>query len=416
MTKRILFVDDEPFILEALKRGLRGMRHEWEMAFVTSASAALDELRQERFDAVVTDMRMPGMDGAEFLENVQKEYPNTVRIVLSGQCDNILVPGSMDPTHQLLLKPCDVEELKRRLSLAFSMQDLIKNPAMGTAITRLRAIPSQPHAYSELMSALRSSNTSLSQIEEIISQDAALATKTLQLANSAFIGASGQVSSLQKAVSLIGTDALRTVAFTLQVFSQFGENTKAARYLPRLWDHCLDVGYLARQIALNGGCSAALVEQSATAAVIHDAGIAVLLTEKSEEYVSAFCVEGERPPQISLERERELFGCTHAEVGAYLMSIWGLPPSLVYTVAFHHSPSNDLNHEFSALTAVYFAESIVNCDAPNAVEHCDDIDHEYLERFNLTAEIPAWKKIYENYKETTGKRVTCELQASFCRR
>jgi len=405
MRRRLLFVDDEPLILDALRRALRGMHHEWEMTFVTSASAALAELNREGCDAVVTDMRMPEMDGAELLHEVQKRYPKTVRIVLSGQSHADAILRSIDPAHQFLSKPCDIEELKRRLSLAFSMRDLVTNSALGATVTKLQSIPSHPFVYSELMKALGSNIASLKQIEKIISGDAALATRTLQLANSAFIGASGQVSSLQKAVSLIGTETLRTLALALHVFSRFKGNPKASKYLSALWEHSLEVVYLARQIALKGNYPASLAEQTSTAAIIHDVGIAVLLAEMPDEYAKAFKSAKDDIPQVSLEQERQTFGCTHAQVGAYLLSIWGLPSTLVYAVGLHHSPSADLQAQFSPLTAVYLADAVINRDPENAFEQCEDLDLRYLERFGIGPDIGEWEKVYKDSKkrhERTG--------------
>ena len=85
--KRILFVDDEQRILDGLRRLLRDKRAEWEMVFVDGGSKALEQLRASPFDIVITDMRMPGMDGATLLTHVKEEFPDVVRLVLSGCSD-----------------------------------------------------------------------------------------------------------------------------------------------------------------------------------------------------------------------------------------------------------------------------------------------------------------------------------------
>ncbi|HEU4771446.1 MAG TPA: response regulator, partial [Candidatus Udaeobacter sp.] len=82
--KRILFVDDEPKILEGLQRMLRPQRNEWEMAFAPGGEAALAMLAAENFDVIVSDMRMPGVDGAALLETVRANYPGMLRVILSG--------------------------------------------------------------------------------------------------------------------------------------------------------------------------------------------------------------------------------------------------------------------------------------------------------------------------------------------
>jgi YesN/AraC family two-component response regulator len=85
LSKRLLFVDDDPMVLDGLRRSLHNMRHDWEMHFVDSAAAALEIMESQPFDAVASDMRMPVKDGAQPLEEVKERYPDVVRMILSGQ-------------------------------------------------------------------------------------------------------------------------------------------------------------------------------------------------------------------------------------------------------------------------------------------------------------------------------------------
>ncbi|MGB7149491.1 MAG: response regulator, partial [Terriglobales bacterium] len=217
MPKRLLFVDDEAMVLNGLRRALHGMRREWDMEFVDGATAAMEALDRETYDAIITDMRMPVTDGAQLLELVKERHPEVVRIVLSGQSSREAVFRSIAPAHQFLSKPCDPQELVTRLGQAFTMRDLLSNQALKTVISRLRSIPSLPTLYQELTAVLRLEDPSLVQIERIIAKDVGMATKILQLSNSAFIGARGRVSSLLQAVSLIGTETVRTLVLSFHV-------------------------------------------------------------------------------------------------------------------------------------------------------------------------------------------------------
>ena len=107
MPKRLLFVDDEAMVLSGLRRALHGMRAEWDMHFVDGAEAALKILDEMPFDVVVSDMRMPKMDGAQLLERVKMRHPDVIRMVLSGQSSRAAVLRSLAPAHQFLSKPCD---------------------------------------------------------------------------------------------------------------------------------------------------------------------------------------------------------------------------------------------------------------------------------------------------------------------
>ena len=389
MTKRLLFVDDDGMVLDGLRRALHGMRQTWEMNFVDNAEAALQALEKEPYDAVISDMRMPLMDGAQLLEQIKQRYPDVVRMILSGQSSREAVYRSIAPAHQFLSKPCDPQELAARLEQAFAMRDLLANQSLKTVISRLRSIPSLPTLYHEITAALRLESPSLDQIARIISKDVGMAAKMLQLANSAFVGTSGRVHSLQQSLSLIGTETVRNLVLSVHVFSQFDGNTQIRASLPALWDHSVAVSALAQRIANSEGCAKAMVEQSFTAGLLHDIGKVVLLAEMPREYHEIF----EHKAEISKNLERERLGCTHAEVGAYLMSIWGLPLSLVHAVAFHHHPSDSKETSFSSLTAVHVADAIISTTEGNLLNHDIDLDTTYLDRLGLRDKETLWRSL-----------------------
>ncbi len=390
MPKRVLFVDDETMVLNGLRRALHGMRAEWDMQFVDGAAAALQALEEQVYDAIVTDMRMPVTDGAQLLELVKERHPEVVRIVLSGQASREAVFRSIAPAHQFLSKPCDPQELVTRLAQAFTMRDLLSNQSLKTVISRLRSIPSLPTLYQELTAVLRLEDPSLTQIERIISKDVGMAAKILQLSNSAFIGARGRVSSLLQAVSLIGTETVRTLVLSFHVFSEC-ENSGIAPYLSALWDHSVTVATLAQRIATSEKADKALVEESFAAGLLHDVGKVVLLAEMLDRYKN---ILGAKPDSI-LALELEHLGCTHAQVGAYLVSIWGLPVPLVHAIAFHHNPLDTGENQFSSLSAVHAADAIASQTDPSPLNHDIELDLNYLDRLGLREREAVWHGFHE---------------------
>jgi putative nucleotidyltransferase with HDIG domain len=383
--KRLLFVDDDRMVLSGLRRALHETRGEWEMTFVEQGEAALEAMQQQPFDAVITDMRMPGMNGAELLERVKDRHPEVIRIVLSGQSEKEAMLRSIAPAHQYLAKPCDIRELKLRLSQAFASRDLVRNPAIAAAIARLRSIPSLPAIYSELTEALRAETTSLAQIEAIVGKDVGMATKLLQLANSAFIGVHGRVSSLRQAVSLIGVETVRTLTLSIHVFSRFDRNAATAAPLAALWEHSVRVATLAQRIAVAQTGNKAMAEECFAAGLLHDVGKVILLGEKPKEY-SEILARGATSIEAA---EVEVLGCSHAQLGAYLMSMWGLPTSLVHAVAFHHCPSAAIEEEFSPLTAIHCADALAHVATDGDEKTL--MEESYLEKLGLADKVTSWR-------------------------
>jgi putative nucleotidyltransferase with HDIG domain len=390
MSKRLLFVDDEKMVLDGLRRALHGMRQKWEMNFVDSAAAALQALEQGPYDAIITDMRMPGTDGAQLLEQVKQSHPDMVRVVLSGQSSREAVFRSISPAHQFLSKPCDPQELVTRLGQAFAMRDLLSNQSLKTLVSSMQSIPSLPMLYEELTDVLRQESSSLAQIERIISKDVGMAAKILQLANSAFIGARGQVSSVRQAVNLIGIESVRTLVLSIHVFSRCKANSEESAHLLSLWEHSVTVAAVAQRIATAEGCPKALVEESFAAGLLHDIGKVIFLSEMLDKYRPLL----ESDPASTVALELELLGCTHAQLGAYLVSIWGLPLPLVHAVAYHHSPAETADMQFSSLTAVHCADAIASTNNAANLNRDIELDLNYLDRLGLKQREADWRSFY----------------------
>src|SRR5690606_34045961 len=125
--RRILFVDDEPHVLDGLRDLLHKRLREWEMSFALGGQEALTLLETRPFDVVISDMRMPGIDGVTLLRLVKERYPAIARIVLSGQAERDAVVNALPVAHQFLSKPCDVEVLYAVVERACGLQGLLQD-------------------------------------------------------------------------------------------------------------------------------------------------------------------------------------------------------------------------------------------------------------------------------------------------
>ncbi len=389
-------------VLQGLQRSLRSMRAEWEIEFATSGLAALDAMSESPFDVVITDMRMPGMDGAQLLDQVKAKFPRTVRIILSGQSDRETILRSVGPSHQYLSKPCDVDELKQRLTRAFGLRDMFDNPALKEVVCRLKAVPSLPKLYVAVTEALRSPDTSIATIGDLIAKDMGMAAKVLQLVNSAFFGLSCQVSNPQQATALIGIENLKALVLSVQVFDDLGEH--ALKELGFLWNHSMITASFAKAITQVQKCPRAFVDEAFAAGLLHDIGLLVL--------ASAFGAEFQRVLQCGLQSgkglescEADAFGCTHAAVGAYLLGLWGLSDAVVEAVAWHDHPSLAQPKAFTPLIAVHAADY---CDRvvhpyPGIVDPIE-LDEPLLTRLGIQGQLPAWRLACEEIAARSQNR------------
>lgn len=396
MKKRILFVDDEQNVLKGLQRSLRGQRNAWEMVFVESASEALKAVNATRFDAIVTDMRLPVMNGAQLLETLAKDYPGLIRIILSGHSDEEMIIRSTRFAHQFIVKPCDADRLKAALNRVFECRSLLANEGVQSLVAGLKSLPSIPHVYQDVVAKLRASDASLRQIGGVVSTDPAMTAKILQLVNSAFFGLGRQVSDCGEAVTMIGLDALKSLVLSFGIFSQFDQKLfkNGAVSIESLLQHSLEVGRLAQRIAQSEGANKATANECFLAGLLHDIGILILMQNFSEDYTKARTLASKQEIDL-VAAEQEVFGTNHGAVGAYLLGIWSLADSVVEAVAFHHQPGFSSSGTFSPLSAVHVANALIRQSGSSGdnTGEIGEVDYEYLARTGLTERLDIWKKL-----------------------
>lgn len=385
----ILFVDDEPNILEGLQRMLRPMRNEWEMTFVGSALEALRTLKEQKIDVIVSDMKMPGMDGAQLLQEVRESYSHVVRIILSGYSEKEMIMKSVGAAHQYLSKPCDSEMLKTTVKRVCTLRNLLTDEHLRRLVSQMPTVPSLPSLYSELIDELGKTEPSTKKVGEIVKKDIGMTVKILQIVNSAFFGLRRQISDSREAVEYLGLDTISSLTLGLGVISQL-ESKSYPALLADIWAHSIGVGVLANKIAVAENREAA--SDAFTAGLLHDIGTIVLAVNLPEQFKEVqSLVKNENLSRI--EAERKVFEATHADVGAYLLGLWGLRSEVVEAVALHNNPSESRKDSFTALTAVHIANVLQHLNHQHDFDiNQPNFDMEYLAKLGLMEKIPVWQE------------------------
>ena len=386
--RRILFVDDEAMILKGIERLLRPMRKEWEMVFATGAAKAREHMESARYDVIVTDMMMPEMDGAQLLTYVKEHFPWTIRLVLSGHAEQDLAMKCIGVAHQYLAKPCDPAALKSTIARLTEPEFGIRNEQIMTLVTQLEGLPTLPEAYLRMLDLLDEPNATSDDIGAVIAADMSLTAKLLQMVNSSFFGIGRHVSKPSEAVGILGMNTLKTVVVAMHLSTWF-ESTSGCRFTAtHAAEHGRQVGAAARAIALAEGSSRVTVDDSFAAGLLHDIGKLILASSLPDQFASVAA----RKTGNLLDAEREVFGATHAEVGGYLLGLWGLPGAVVEAVTLHHAPCESDSPGFTALTATHVANSLVRESvADTEGRHHPPPDTEYLNRLGLGDRLPVWR-------------------------
>jgi CheY-like chemotaxis protein len=318
--KRILFVDDEAAILASLSNLLRKDRHRWDLVFANGGPEAARHLAETQFDVIVTDMRMPELDGAQLLELVRKTSPRTVRIMLSGHAESEAVLRALPLVHQFISKPCDIKTLRSLLERCSQDNVLDPDRSVTAATGALPGLPSHPTRHAELLAVLADPRCSVAQLITIIERDPAMAAKLLQIANTSYFGSGQAIVSVASAVATVGVEMIRELARS-NMFTPAGALAEGFS-IDELCESSVRSAQQARRISDPRRGDAAY-----TAALLQDIGRLVLAVEMRERYAQVLAAVA-RTGRSLAEVEREQLGVTNDAVRAQLFMLWALPDSL----------------------------------------------------------------------------------------
>ncbi|HHV15175.1 MAG TPA: HDOD domain-containing protein [Gelria sp.] len=395
----ILFVDDETYILDSLRRRLRTMNERWQILFADSAKSALELMAQYDVDVVITDLVMPGCNGVELLEKVAHTHPHTVRIILSGNIDRLTALGSTEVAHQFINKPTSAEELRILVERICQLRDLLDNRKYIRLATEIQNLPSLPSTYYELLEEINAPDPSIKRIGSIINKDLGMTAKVLQIINSAFFGLPHRVYSVDQAVALLGLDTLRALVIHVNIFSSFPPGRTVLSSVLSLRDHSLLVGYLAKKILQEEKVQKELAEKAMLVGILHDIGY-LLLAHMPD--ISRQVIQMSREHGYSLaEAEYELTGISHAEIGAYLLGIWGFEEELVEAVAFHHHPSQAPHPGSGMLMAVYIADTLLNW-VGETIGGKEKLSLNYLQNQGMALDMDYWINVADDLQKKVG--------------
>jgi putative nucleotidyltransferase with HDIG domain len=316
--------------------------------------------------------------------------------------------------------------MKYIIERACKLRDLLKNERLKKIVAGIKNLPSLPVLYSLIVAEMHSKDVSLKKVGHIISQDVSMSAKILQLVNSAFFGLPQKIADPQQAAIYLGIDTLKALVLSINVFSSFTEESELFWFsLGDMRKRSIMVGRLARDIARDETDDAKVAEEALIAGILHDVGRLIML--KIPEQCRMMMDFIERTGCDLVDAEYTVMKTSHAELGAYLLGLWGISDNVVEAVAFHHNPSKlledmfiipgessnkdkdkdtdkiksskkkskslsakKLSREYCTLTAVHVANSLLMQESSSDTTVFPYIDMRYLSRLGLTDKLPGW--------------------------
>jgi HD-like signal output (HDOD) protein len=331
------------------------------MVFALGGPAGLQELESSKFDVVVTDMRMPIVDGAALLTRVKELQPHAVRLVLSGQTDAQTALKSVFTAHQFLAKPCDIEKLRNVVKRCCELNEVLAADELKSLCGDVSVLPAAPTTYLAMSKVLNDPNSSIGDVARIVEREPTLCAKVLQVVNSAFFGLPRAVSSVSQAASYLGTLALRDLALAMETVAGL---QKGKRPLPQasytaFQINALGVGLLGRRFFVADRRKA---DDAFVAGMLRDMGHLMLATHAGSH---------------------ESKSDQHAALSAYLLGLWGIPHSVLEAVAFHEHPERVEHDGLEVVDVVNLADALVSRLSPSPFQEPPSLDPARLERLGL---------------------------------
>jgi len=386
--KLAFVVDDQPSALRAVVMVMETLGPEWSVSGFVNPQDALVALKTQAPDLVLSDFSMPEMVGSELLEVVREAAPNAVRMIMSGWVD-LTKLSKITSAHQYFTKPFDTLKLKELIRRTFAARDSIHDLQLRQLVVGLRSLPSLPHVYHTVITKLEDEEGSSEAIAGLVAQDAGLSSKLLHLANSSLFGHGQQVSDPFEAVLCLGTELIKAVVLSQELFKQYASLKHSDLDIPRLWSHCWDVAEMAQYICHQTDGSQA--EAAFLAGLLHEVGLVILLDNFPQPFTAACEAAKKKRSPLSLEL-LEVFKASPSHVGAYLLELWGMPSKVLSAVAFHEHPENDPTSQLPLSAVLYVADQISARRAPPHAFAIPDWNSDYLKKLGWWERIPAWEQ------------------------
>ena len=361
---RILFVDDEEYILNSLKRSFS--QADYDILTADSGKMGLEILEKQPVDVVISDFKMPEMNGLQFLGQVREKHPHALRAFLSGYVDQLAVIKALTNGIATVYfpKPWDDTELKVSIDHILQIQKALKEKKLIELMDSASNLPTLPAMYQKFSQAI-STGASLGQIANLVSEDAVVTARILQISNSAFFGR-GQTASIEQAIMILGLDTVKNIILTIALAADLQIAPEKMQNFEKIIKHSSLVNkyfLLIYRMAFGRPVR----PENTSLCITHDIGKIVLLQYFPERFQSMLDFQAKNPHLGFYQCESELgYGETaHTQIGGYLLDLWNLPKLAVEVAMLHHDANHKNHINRDTLKVVHLTNELINLLAVN---------------------------------------------------
>lgn len=334
MSKTILFVDDEAHILKALRRLF--VQTDYETFFAESGREALMILAAEKIDLIISDMRMPEMDGYQLLKQVKEKYPEVMRVILSGYSDDKEIISALQDgsTRMYLMKPWENDVFLTMVGQLLALGELFASKNLLSVMNGLDRLPTLPAIYTRICDLIESI-ADIDSIVDVIEEDQVITIKILQVANSVFYGK--KTGSIKEAIVFLGLSNVKNIVLSVSILNNIDMEYNTCFTKETLWRHVSMANKMVHLI-YEKLLHKKLPATSSTAGLLYDVGRLILLQYFPKAY-QVVTDQAQNTGNASIsDVERTILNVSHEEMGGFLLNWWGMPQPIVEAAMFHHTP------------------------------------------------------------------------------
>lgn len=343
----ILFVDDDQSILNSMERLLFDVEEDWDFQFAASGKEALELFYETPFDVVVSDMRMPEMNGAELLREIKDKYPKTIRFILSGYSDMKLILETVQTAEQFLAKPIEPDVLISTIKGAIMSNSIIANEELIEKVSRFEVLPAVPKIYSRLCGIMESPDVTIDEISEVIETDVIVTAKILKLVNSAFFGLRRTIEKVSDAITYLGFDVVKALVLSTELFNGEEFEARNKRIIEKINLESFERAKVASEFVVLTGGNDKKKKETYLIGLLCDVGKIVFVENEYDKYEDVMA-KSKKEGITCCEAEKDIFGISHCELSAYLLSKWGFSSAVISNILLHHEMDNIEKEELSS--------------------------------------------------------------------